>query len=106
MDLDKLMQDEEFRVAIEKATGSEEIAKLLQSKGIEVSPKDVEEAINSETGEMSEAELETVSGGGLFSRLWSLINAIRYKAGGGGFSTGGGGNGAGGGAGSAIGGGR
>ena len=106
MNLDELIQDEKFRIAIEKATDFEEIAKLLQSKGIDVSPENVEEVLSSESGEMSEAELETVSGGGLFSRLWSLINALRYKSGGGGFSTGGGGNGAGGGAGYAKGGGR
>ena len=94
MDIIELMQDEEFKTAIEKATSSEEIAQLLQSKGINVSAKKVEEALESESGELSEAELETVSGGGLFCRLWSLIKAIRYKAGGGGFSTGGGGKGA------------
>lgn len=94
MDFDRLIQDEEFTVAIEKASGPEEIAKLLQSKGIEVSSEDVKEALSSESGEMSEEELEIVSGGGLFSRIWSLIGALRYNAGGGGFSTGGGGNGA------------
>ena len=93
MELDKLMQDQEFRVAIEKASSLDEIAEILQVKGIEVTSREIENAFCAEPGEMSETELETVSGGGLYSRVWSLINAIRYKAGSGGFSTGGGGNG-------------
>ena len=93
MNLDELMLDAEFKTAIEQAASSQEIAELLRSKGFEVDSADVEEAFGTESLEMDEHELETVTGGGLISSIWNYIKAIRYKAGGGGFSTRGGGNG-------------
>lgn len=106
MNMNELIQDNEFKDAIEKAGSPEEIAQLLQAKGFEVSSAEIEKIFNPEPGEINENELETVTGGGLLSSIWQYISALRYKAGGGGFSSGGGGKGALGGGGIAHGGGR
>lgn len=93
MELSQIMQDEKFSAAVQNAQSAEEIATLLQERGFEVTAEDVERSIDPDMGEMNESELEMVSGGGLLSSIWSYISALRYKAGGGGFSTGGGGKG-------------
>lgn len=98
LDVNELMQEEDLRTALEQAGSSAEIAAILHEKGFELSAAEVENAVSQKSGEMTEKELETVSGGGIWSPIWYYIKALRRKAaqggengalGGGGFAGGG-----------------
>ena len=93
MDLPELVLDDESVEAIERAKSVDEIRKILHARGIEANMEDIQGIFNPAPHEMAEKELENVTGGGVVSSIWNYINALRYKAGGGGFSNGGGGNG-------------
>ena len=80
MDLNELMQDEEFMSAVEQAGSPNEIAQLLQAKGIEISAEELEKACNTGSEEMSENELENVSGGMIFPRWKWIEHALREWA--------------------------
>ena len=75
MELDELMQDTEVAEAILQAENTEKVAEILRSRGFDIDPADIENAIMSSRGsdeEMDEQELETVVGGNLYPVLWKL----------------------------------
>lgn len=91
MEVNALLRDAELADALSNAKDSAEIAGLLQSRGLDVSAEEVECVFSSELGELDERELEFVTGGGFLSSIWSYINALRCRGGGGKGSFGGGG---------------
>ena len=93
MDANELAQDSEFIKNIELAASPEEIVNILQSKGLIVDTQEVGKALFTGDVEMSERELENISGGNWLYRLWELINRIRRSGNGTGSTTGGGGQG-------------
>ena len=107
MNIEELMQDDAFRESVEKAESMGELADLLRTQGIDVDIEGLEAMLMEEkAGELDESSLESVAGGSWLSSLKHRIAALRYKAGGGGFSRGGGGKGSFGGADEATSGGR
>ncbi|MCH5187245.1 MAG: Nif11-like leader peptide family RiPP precursor [Oscillospiraceae bacterium] len=71
-ELRSLFNDENFQYELSQVSSSEELKKLLGSKGIEISVEDIENAIKSDE-ELSETELSNVSGGGIenrWARAW------------------------------------
>ena len=64
MNIHELLQDEEFAKAVDNADSLEDVVKLINSKGIEVSVEDIQKAMDAaESGELSEDSLESVAGG-------------------------------------------
>lgn len=64
MNINELLHDEEFAKAVENSESLEDIVKLINSKGIEVSADDIQKAMDAaENGELSEDSLESVAGG-------------------------------------------
>ena len=81
MGLNELMRDEEFKTAVERAESSEEVVQLFQAMGVSISINDVENVFSTESREMTEQELETVSGGGWLSSVWSYFSVLRRGSG-------------------------
>ena len=94
MEIEKLFNDDSFKDSVIKAESIEELDVILKTHGIDVDKSELTSLFcDAQEGELDESSLETVAGGSWLSSLRNFINALRYKAGGGGFSSGGGGNG-------------
>ena len=84
MNIEGLLQDEVFAKEVENAGSLEEIAKLLNAKGIVISTDELQKAMDfAESGELSEDSLEDVAGGMLIPvpiiiTRW-IINRLRRK---------------------------
>ncbi len=67
MDIEKLLQNEEFKAQLSAAKSLAEVVEILKSKGIETNEKELEEAYaQSQNGELGEGALEGVAGGRIF----------------------------------------
>lgn len=100
MDINELMNDEAFAAKIRNAKDLAEVAALFQAQGVDVSEAQLKALLTSEEGELDEAELQDVAGGGIVSAVVKLVKKLittsranNYSAGGGGYSSGGGGKG-------------
>ncbi len=82
--VEKLCADDVFAEKLKKCETAEEISKLFETEGIEVSPEEIEaayDAINSEKDkEFSEDELDNVAGGIFVSGGAFLAYSIVYSA--------------------------
>ena len=64
MNIEALLQDEAFAKEVNEAKNLEDVARLFNDKGIEVSAADIQKAMDSsDSGELSEENLEAVAGG-------------------------------------------
>ena len=66
MDIEKLLQDEEFKAQLGAAKSLTEVVEILKAKGIETTEKELEEAYaqtQNQDGELGESALENVAGG-------------------------------------------
>lgn len=94
METQELFNDDSFKDAVIKAESIQELGVILKNRGIEVDESELASLFcDAQEGELDESSLETVAGGSWLSSLRNFINALRYNAGGGGFSRGGGGSG-------------
>lgn len=97
MTLESLMKDENFQEKLYQAADMAEVKALFSESGVEISEEELMDKLLPTGKDLSEEELENVSGGGNWlSSLRNFINALRYKSGGAGSFSGGGGGAAGG----------
>ena len=95
MEIEKLFTDEKLKEAVIKAESVEKLESVLRERGIAFDSAELTSALSdAPDGELNEDALEGVAGGSWVSLLANFIKALRYKAGGGGFSSSGGGSGA------------
>ena len=80
MNIEHLMNNEEFKAKLSAAENTAEMAEVFASYGVEVSEEELKEAMASVTagegGELSEDALDMVAGGGILDWLKRLIEAI------------------------------
>lgn len=101
MTIEELSKDAVFMANLENAKDLAEVAALLQAQGVEVTEEQLNAQLTAEEGELDEAALDDVAGGGIVKTILNLVKKLvtksradNYKAGGGGYSSGGGGKGA------------
>ena len=71
MDLETLMQNEEFNSRMEACETVEEAAEIMREYGLEVTAEQLRAALNSEKeGELGEEALENVAGGMIAPWWW------------------------------------
>lgn len=93
--MEELQISQELEEKIQQAETAEEVIQACAEAGIQVTKEQLEgNALPEAESELSEDMLDTISGGGIFSRIISYYRAKKYNGGGGGFSCGGGGGGA------------
>ena len=64
MDLEKLMQSEEFTKKLESAQNLDEVLVMVKEHGVEITKEEVEAALKKlDEGELDENSLEDVAGG-------------------------------------------
>jgi predicted ribosomally synthesized peptide with nif11-like leader len=76
--IEKLGTDEAFRDEIREAAPAERAALLASYGFADVTRADVEAAKTSESGSLSDDELQSVAGGAWYDSILGLINIIMY----------------------------
>ena len=78
MNIEHLMNNEEFKAKLSAAENTAEMAEVFASYGVEVSEEELKEAMApvaaGEGGELSEDALDMVSGGGFWDWLKALYD--------------------------------
>ena len=73
MEINKLVSNEEFREAASKVETIEEAIELCKAYGVEITGDELVDAIKkSHTEELSEEDLDNVSGGGFTAAVYAL----------------------------------
>lgn len=76
--IEALSENKEFVEKVSEAKSVDEIIKAFAEEGVDVTEEDLKAVaqLGGENGEIDEAALDTVSGGGYFRALWSVISQV------------------------------
>ena len=75
MELEALMDNEEFVARLGLCQSLEEVSALLKANGVEMTEKELQDLIDKAQGELNEGALEDVAGGSLAVRV--VAGAVR-----------------------------
>lgn len=79
MDIEKLLQNEEFKAQLENAKDFKEAAEIYNAYGIDVTEEELKEIIaRNESGELGEEALEDVAGGTVLWGPWRPLPFPRW----------------------------
>lgn len=77
MSFDELENDVQFKASIESAENYGDVVEAFKAKGIEVTEDDIRQALEADSGELSEDNLENVAGG-LSGTLAAFLIGLKY----------------------------